>query len=257
MHALPQLRTPARRAAPGPPPATSAPSGSSATAATDGPASNRWAVGCRQRSAKQRRTPTGSLSRSQRETWTTSGTCSGIGASWSSSAARSTRPWVPSWRRNTAADPPPAARPDRARIALTASGPISWFLAEKASIEGGTTHSFRLVEALPGEGSTREDVGVGRLDVAGAGSPRRRGRARSGCRARRDSARRRVRQPTAAPASARPSGDRAGRRCPCRRVAGSAPRRWRRGFARRPPFPPRRARRRRRRCRAGGCGSAW
>ena len=53
---------------------TSAPSGSSATASRLGPASTRWASRpAVDRSAKPRITPIGSLSRSQRETWTTSG----------------------------------------------------------------------------------------------------------------------------------------------------------------------------------------
>ncbi len=35
-----------------------------------------------------------------------------------------------------------SASPARARIAPTSSGRISWFLGEKASIDGATSHSF-------------------------------------------------------------------------------------------------------------------
>ena len=144
---------------------TSAPSGSSATSATDGPASNRCAPGCRTRSVNARSTPAGSLRRSQRETWTTSGTWSGTGPAWSSSAARSTRPWVPVLAHEHGRRPIAVgkARPRQDR----ADGPVSHLLIlRREGVDRGRDHpQFPFIEAVPGERSAREHVRVGRFDV--------------------------------------------------------------------------------------------
>ena len=152
-----ELRTSAR---------TSAPSGSSATSATVGPASSRWALRVPGVLGEAAQHAGGSLSRSQRETWTTSGASAGSVPSWSSSAARSTRPGVPSGGRTSArarrAVREPGRAEDRARPPR-APAPGSW--ARRRRSRAATSQSLRLVEPLPGERPAGEDVGVGLLDV--------------------------------------------------------------------------------------------
>ena len=90
-------------------------------------------------SVKQRRTPAGSLSRSQRDTCTTSGASAGNGPSWSARPRGRPVPGaVLSLNRGAARR---SRRARRATIARTASGSRSWFLGEKASIDGGTSQS--------------------------------------------------------------------------------------------------------------------
>jgi len=90
-------------------------------------------------STKPRITPTGSLSRSHRETWTTSGAVAGGGGA-GSAARRITIPIVPSVRTNpgTAVSlSQPDTSPAVVRIARTVFGASCWFFGEKASMDGG------------------------------------------------------------------------------------------------------------------------
>src|SRR5205814_10227399 len=120
---------------------TAAPSGSSLTSDTAGPTSIRYpgpagAI----RSAKPRSTPDMSLSRSQRDTWTTTGSAGPGRLSPTTVAWRSTSPVVPSARPNRPgfAGGVPSSTPIVPRIALTVSGASSWFFAENGSRDGGT-----------------------------------------------------------------------------------------------------------------------
>ena len=108
-----------------------------------GPASTRWRHAPRAGStrAKPRSTPIGSLSRSQRDTCTTSGVSRAAGApSRTTSAARSTRPGVPSSRTNVATRAAPVRR-DEAGVRRGSRAPRSsssgWFFAENGSMLGG------------------------------------------------------------------------------------------------------------------------
>lgn len=110
--------------------------------AVAGAARIRWAAPSGNAAAKPRITPIGSLSRSQRETWATSGVpAPGRKPSVFTSQRRSTRAVPPTARSNTASAPLPrssASRPVLPRIAFTWVGVISWFFGERPSIEGGT-----------------------------------------------------------------------------------------------------------------------
>ncbi len=117
-------------------------SGSSATLRTSGPASTSSAlcVAATSSLAKPMSTPTGSLSRSQRDTCVTSGAASDGGApSRTASTRRSTRPGVPSSRKKHGASlaAAPAQMPVRTRIEAIAPSESGWFLAENGSMLGG------------------------------------------------------------------------------------------------------------------------
>ena len=94
-----------------------------------------WGATC---SANPLITPSGSLSRSQRETCSTIGSAERSGRSSSMSARRSTRSGVPSIRRNVGAALPGVSslKPAQWRMAVTVSGSSSAFLGENASITG-------------------------------------------------------------------------------------------------------------------------
>ena len=84
-------------------------------------------------------TPGMSLSLSQRETCTTTGSASPGRASPVTAAARVTSPLVPSWRVNRpgTGGGPPASTPMVARIARTVPALSSSFFAENGSMDGG------------------------------------------------------------------------------------------------------------------------
>ena len=94
-----------------------------------------WGATC---SANPLITPSGSLSRSKRETCSTIGSGARSGRSSSISARRSTRSGVPSIRWNVGATfaAPSWLKPATSRIAATISGSSSAFLGENASITG-------------------------------------------------------------------------------------------------------------------------
>ena len=136
--------------------------------------------------AKPWSTPTGSLRRSQRETWATTRASGGSGASSYIAAWRSTRPGVPSSRRNTASvgsavgDQPRGAEDARHR-----RGRQRLVLGREGVDRGRDDQRPLAVEPVPDEALAREDVHVGRRRRTGAGSPTSRARCRSGRRRRR------------------------------------------------------------------------
>ena len=114
---------------------------------------------------RPRSPPSGSFRRSHRETCVTTGGLAKGPTLPSTCARRSTRAGAPSWRVKTGgtfvwASPRPAA----ARMAVTVSGSSSWFLAEKASSDGGTT-TTRPSSPLPGVRLPGEHDRLGRLEV--------------------------------------------------------------------------------------------
>ena len=226
----------------------------------EGPASTRWAsVRGDRRRAKPRARPSGSFSRSQRETWTTSRLVRRQRGEPDSSARRSTRPGVPSRRVNAGCRVGVAGLDARRRAGSrdVVGASSSWFFG-------------------------RERVDRRRDDAharSGRGRPRRRPRARTRRRPRRSTCGRRnshaacassfgvVDADVAAPddvraatrergRSARRSADRgAARRRPARR-ARRAPRRCGRDASRRDARSSAPRARRRRATRAACCGCA-
>ena len=120
---------------------TPAPSGSSLTPLTSGPASIRYpSPAGTTYSAKPRMTPGMSLSLSQRETCTTTGSASPSRPSPVTVAARADltdRPVVAGEPPGGAAGGPPPSTPIVARIARTVPAPSSSFFAENGSMDGG------------------------------------------------------------------------------------------------------------------------
>ena len=209
-------------------------------------------------SAKPASTPSGSLSRSHRETWATSGVSSRSSSSSIRRAVRWTSPTLPSSRSNTAPRPMLMVRrqPGRAQHRGDAGERHRLVLRRERVDRRRDQSDLGGVEALPAEALAREHVGGGRLDVwdqeppclarevVGGVEPdvRAPDRRHPGLDQRRDHAGGLgiVKQHDvvrAAPARA------AARRSSC-----SGPRT--------PRAPPRRAARRRRRSRAGGCAGA-
>ena len=85
--------------------------------------------------------PSGSLRRSQRETWASSGTSRPSACSSTTRASCSTLPTLPSRRSKIAREWWwwSAARPTARSTAVTEVKDIAWFLGENASIEGAMT----------------------------------------------------------------------------------------------------------------------
>ena len=108
---------------------------------TRGPASTRWAVVSSATCwANPWSTPTGSFSRSHRDTWVTMGSEGGTGSSSTMTACPLTTDGLPSERVNSGAPPRPSARiPAWRRMAEVTGGSSVWFFGEKASIDGMIT----------------------------------------------------------------------------------------------------------------------
>ena len=118
-------------------------------------------------SANPRITPSGSLSASQREIWTTAGASSGSGCSSNSSAVRSTRPGVPSWRTNRAGrrSPSGATRPAASQHGAHRLA-VEFLVLRGEHVDRGRDHDDLVaVQPLPRERFAREHVGVGLGDV--------------------------------------------------------------------------------------------
>ncbi len=101
----------------------------------------------------------------------------GSGASWITSARRSTRPGVPSARLKVGAcRGAPRAEPDRGEDPLDRSGSISWFFGEKGSMRGRHRPAALAVEHRPRRTRGARRRRRRRGGRRGRGSPRPRGR---------------------------------------------------------------------------------
>ena len=125
-------------------------------------------------SANPRITPSGSLSASQREIWTTAGASSGSGCSSNSSAVRSTRPGRPVVAHERAGAPLAVGRDEAGGVQHGAHRlAVEVLVLRGEHVDRGRDHDDPLaVQPLPRERLAREHVGVGLGDVGLEERPR-------------------------------------------------------------------------------------